>query len=315
MHDVALVGGMPSSGSTLLMRLLAERKGIACLPETGLFAHGGRLFGFDEPEADETDLGLRVPWLDTAAKLREALGVSGERLERAMAEHSDPFALARSLFDEPGCLLVEKTPENVFAFAAYLARDPEARVVVTTRSALGVTQSLMRRGFPMKEALLIWFAHGLAACELLRAHPDRVLHCSYATLTADPERAADRAADHLLAGRTFTGRCAGEHAALFERAYSELSMRAWTHSPLDPAVPREETNYLGNRFRLLRDRMRCATADGGRVSARWVEAVLEGNAPGPRPVDHGEVVPLDMTPASLLAQTLVAACRPAMAGR
>ncbi|MCJ2165004.1 MULTISPECIES: sulfotransferase [unclassified Pseudodesulfovibrio] len=185
MHEVALIGGFSSSGSALLMHLLSREKGHPCLPETWLFALGQYLLDYSGLDYKCEDLRLSLLRLDTRAKLQEAPGMEHKAVDEILSAYRDSFAFAQDRLSVPECLFIEKAPENVFAFDVYLARYPEARVVVTSRDSLGVLQSLMRRGISMHDACLIWFGHAYAVCELMRKNPNLVFHCPYSLLTAD----------------------------------------------------------------------------------------------------------------------------------
>lgn len=192
MHDIFLIGGSPSSGSTLLIKLLNQEGNILCLPETGLFSHGRNLLNLSEDYSEdyvEDSLGRHLPWLLTGVKVARALGWREDEYDELIQYYRTAFELLRSRVD-PGrkYWLIEKAPENIFAFENYLADSKSNRVIVTSRDALSVVQSLMRRGFTLLEGMLVWFAHSYETARLISNHPSQVYHCAYDQLAKSPGR-------------------------------------------------------------------------------------------------------------------------------
>ncbi len=186
MQDIFLIGGSPSSGSTLLVNLLNREDNVICLPETGLFAHGRNMTNMSA-DAKMDDLGWYLPWLKTDVKIAQALGWRGKDFLREVQRFTTAFDLIRGHIDsERNYWLVEKTPENIFAMRQFLEQAKEHRVVVTSRDALSVTQSLMRRSYTPIEGVLAWFAHSYESVRLMEDFPEQVYHCSYDHLTTKP---------------------------------------------------------------------------------------------------------------------------------
>ena len=186
MQDIFLIGGAPSSGSTLLVNLLNRRDNLICLPETGLFGHGRNLIDLSMKATDE-NLSWFLPWLLTGVKVSHALGWREDEYDKSIREYPTVFKLLRSRIDpDRKYWLIEKTPENIFAFDQYLGQSNKKRVIVTSRDALSVVQSLMRRGFTLLEGMLAWFAHSYETVQLISNYPSQVYHCTYNRLTREP---------------------------------------------------------------------------------------------------------------------------------
>lgn len=273
-----LIGGSPSSGSTLLTRRLDDYANVTCLPETGLFVHGDR-FDLREPDSrsTDTDLERRIPWIDTESKTAASLQVAPEVL-RAVAG-SEPFdwqAFEEFIDLDEADLVVEKTPENVFAFGAHLRSDPETRLVVTTRSVREVVPSLMRRGMDLVPSVLIWFAHSYETARLLESAPDRVLQTRYDELTDGSDSATDR----ILSFVGFDTRNSGTEDSRFR---SELMMgqqglanTSWTQSAFDgrdrKSGPAPE--MIGLRLNTVLRTIAFETAEHGALQPSDIEAAL-----------------------------------------
>lgn len=273
-----LIGGSPSSGSTLLTRRLDEYASVTCLPETGIFAHGDR-FDLREPDSRSTEIDLerRIPWIDAESKTAASLEVAPEVL-RVLAG-SKPFdwqAFEQFIDLDEAALVVEKTPENVFAFGAHLRSDPEAKFVVTTRSVREVVPSLMRRGLDLVPSVLIWFAHSYETARLLESAPDRVLQTRYDDLTDGSASATDR----ILA---FVGVDSGKSETADSRFRSELRIAqqglantSWIRSAFDgrgrTSGPVPE--MIGLRLENLLRTVAFETAEHGTLQPSDIEAAL-----------------------------------------
>ena len=273
-----LIGGSPSSGSTFLTRRLDEYANVTCLPETGLFVHGDR-FDLPDPESQPTDIDLerRIPWIDTESKTAASLTVAPEALRAVAGPGPFDWQAFEEFIDlDETELVVEKTPENVFAFGAHLRSDPEARFVVTTRSVREVVPSLMRRGMDLVPSVLIWFAHSYETARLLESAPDRVLQTRYDDLTDEPCSATDR----ILA---FVGFDSGSSETEDSRFRSELMMgqqglanTSWTRSAFER---RDRTSgpvpeMIGLRLEILLQTLAFETAEHGTLQPSDIEAAL-----------------------------------------
>ncbi len=287
-QNIFLIGGAPSSGSTLLVSLLARQERVLCLPETGLFAHGRNLVDMSAPADARRDLGWNLPWLLTGPKVAAALGWPEDHYAQAAARHRTAFDLLRTNVDpEWRYALVEKTPENVFAFREYLSQSRDHRVVVTWRDVLGVAQSLLRRGFNLIEALLAWFAHSYETARLIADFPDQVFHCRYDRLTAHPHEEVARIITFLNIGDRWDERSRAPldngpgsvHprcdvqwnpsregvSNLLAISSWGLSSTSWSHSPGAAARPNPPQNYLGQDFGMVMHRIAFKTDFHGLV--------------------------------------------------
>ena len=188
MHDVFLIGGAPSSGSTLLVHMLNCRDSVLCLPETGLFVHAENLV--ETPiDAEKMHLPRRLPWVNTGHKVAQAIGLDPNAYDEEIKDYPTAFDMLRAHVDSDRTVyLIEKTPENIFAFYPYLTASSGNRVVLTTRDTVSVVQSLVRRGFTMAEALLVWFAHSYETARLIRDFAGQVYQCTYEQLTKNPTK-------------------------------------------------------------------------------------------------------------------------------
>lgn len=284
-----LVGGSPSSGSTLLMNLLMRSPSLLCLPETGLFCHGDELVGAaGDPESRALD--GRVAWLDTRAKLGQFNHDLAERYEAQHGSHATSVDLVHAITDvgDRKCI-VEKTPENIFAFDRYLRQSSDHRVIVTSRDLVGVVHSLVRRGFTIVESLLAWFAHSYETARLILDHPGQVVHCSYADLVRDPDAMLERIRREVplpCEQRDFVSGTDGGAHGLAVSGW-ELGDTAWTRQADGSVQAVESINLLGIALDVVVDTTCFETREHGLVNARNVDSLLSGHDDRIQPVERG----------------------------
>jgi hypothetical protein len=212
-----LIGSAPSSGSTLLSVLLDAHPEVTCGPELAVLAHPGMYARpWEEFRAEFLD-NLR-PWAwdtqDAADRLGRGfcpyalayvdnlpyygLDLDGLRALARSADGPDDFLarLYRPLRTKTGKeRWAEKSPSNLYAFEAFLARFPAGRVVYLVRNGLDLVASLLKRGFGLKRAVAVWLVETLL-CERLRDHP-RACRVEYEELAARPRETVARVLEFL----------------------------------------------------------------------------------------------------------------------
>lgn len=152
---VALVGGMPSSGSTALVEHFADQSNaLLALPETGLACR--EILGEENFKAKlYAALGPRLGGMASEVKF-----VGGGGLGLAKGQE----------------LFLEKTPENIFRVLRDRRKGVFYPVTMTLRPFEEVVQSLLRRGSRAEEAVSLWFSSALAVNECLhQRHSDDYL--------------------------------------------------------------------------------------------------------------------------------------------
>lgn len=214
-----LIGSCGSSGSTLLSVMLHAHPDVLCGPELALFAHPF-FWGLEGPKWRERVLhylGLGpnarlLPEWTLGNGLCPYAGLVFENtlpwygltmpdLKAVVEKSSGPRELVRTVF---GPLLqahgrriwAEKSPQNVYAFRAFLDCYPQGKVVCLVRDVRDVVCSLMRKkwgGF--KQALSFWLVD-TAICDSFRDHP-RVFFVRYEDLVGQPRRLITELLDFL----------------------------------------------------------------------------------------------------------------------
>jgi|GEM_PF-1983583 len=275
-----LIGGSPSTGSSLLVYRLSKYPGVTCLPETGLFVHGDLVAGRAMTDMPDIDLGRQVPWLDFESKLTGAIDIDPTTIRETITGIRSSRALLRLVVQGPKNLIVEKTPENIFAFRTYLELAPENKVVVTLRKASEVVASLMRRGFQTGPALLIWFAHTYESARILQDFSGQAIACNYEDLAANPDKVA-RGILKVISPRTYRDLMPESCEFEKELQFSErmLANTAWSRSITEEAGHVATSEMIGLRLQNLLRTVGFMTAEHGIVRPLDLEeSVLSGRS-------------------------------------
>lgn len=212
-----LIGGSPSSGSTLLSVILDAHPDIVCGPEIGLLAHSS-LYAKDFPRFAQ---GLKAlleknQWQKNDALFNLSNGYCPYALvdEGNLAFYGHTLLTIKSLLTDAKSfeefveglfgniqertgksIIAEKTPSNLYAFDAYLERFANGRVIYLVRDPRAVIASLLRRGFGLRRAISVWLLEA-AICERFNEHP-RVMRVRYEDLVLSTEDALRKISDFL----------------------------------------------------------------------------------------------------------------------
>lgn len=198
LESPVIVGGSPSSGSTLLRVLCGRHPRFRTGGELHVFDHSP-LFetrGAEFTRTARTCLARGVPrsyaslvdWLfndhdDWGWRRDELLP-----LINASSSWSELLMtfFARSEIDGHRTRWLEKTPENVFGYAQARNGFRDASFIHTMRDGRDVVASLTARGHSIFRAATRWYCATLAGLAL-GDHPD-VIHVSYEALVRDPSQ-------------------------------------------------------------------------------------------------------------------------------
>jgi hypothetical protein len=205
LERLILVGGTPSSGTTLLSVMLDAHPDIFCGPELGLLAHPAFYReGFKHYSQHLLNSIDSCPWEKTDALLNLQEGfcpyalmdtsnlsvydLDGALLKQLLQNSVDSDEFIRNLFTpmltrHGKAFLAEKSPQNLYAFDSFLGRFPQGRVLYMVRDPRAVAASLIRRGMSLRHAIAIWLLES-AICERLDNHP-RAMRVRYEDLILD----------------------------------------------------------------------------------------------------------------------------------
>jgi len=200
-----LIGGSPSTGSSLLRRMLNRHSEIFCGPETSIFAkqelytdwktQKSKLFRkslFGLPNAGwhnfiGVELDSEYIWSRAAVK---ALVKSSE----TFPEFIEAF-YAKILEENCKCLWAEKTPSNAFTMNLFLSTFVNGKVIHITRNPLDSIASLHLRGKTLYDAVSVYLLNTAKA--LASENSDRYHLIKYEDLVSEPELTLQQLCDFM----------------------------------------------------------------------------------------------------------------------
>lgn len=199
MKNLIVVGGAPSSGTTLIADLLDAVPGMFCPPELYVWCYQ-EAYSWDRSKI--LDSALTGSTLDTGScyapkqaffnpKYRELLNISDADLRTLIdgsyscaAFYSSAAALMSGQLQRHSSIACEKTPMNVNWARAFCDHATDGLFLHVTRSGYDVVNSLVKRGYPLIEAALIWMYQTKAG---VRARGrDAYLEVRYEDVLRDP---------------------------------------------------------------------------------------------------------------------------------
>lgn len=215
-----MVGGSPSSGSTLLSVMLDSHPDILCGPELALFCHPGFW---------RRDLSIRCPGVRLLYDHLDWYGTTSTRVHEMLSEYG-PLEFLERFYGPIAArrgktLCAEKSPPNVYAMRDYLEAVPHGRCIVTMRDGRDVVCSLMRRGLSFHQALERWVWSSSQAMAVLS--DQRVMLIQYADLVTSPRQTLSRLINFLDVGR-------GLDAMLSRSSDRTDAIASWSRKPADP---------------------------------------------------------------------------------
>lgn len=307
-----LIGGIPSSGSTLLVYFLSKESQCLCLPETSLFTQGQSFC--PHPDELSDSLHAKVPWINVKLKAHQATSWD-VRLDEHENLLSSPIEILKNHLEV--CekdIIVEKTPENIFAFDYYLKNDATRKVLITLRDLESVCFSLMKRKFSMLEATLIWFAHAFEAFRLLQRYPAQILPVYYEELCRIPEDYVSRIMGFFEKRDISQPRAAtdangslqkDQYQWLLKQSSWGLSSRYWSKEISTPPVPKIAKLRLGVAFDAFLDSIAFKTQEGDLISPRLLDSVLQEKSFTLKSAPSEEYRPVNIASHTLLIESLL----------
>ena len=190
-----LIGGSPSTGSSMLRRVLDRHSQIFCGSETSIFAKEALYLDWNKNKQkllSKSYFGLlNAGWHHyRAIDIEPEYLVSQPELE-SLLDQSDTFYNFSNKFYEKALnangktTWAEKTPSNAFTLKLFLDHIPNSKVIHITRHPLDCIASLVNRGMEVYNAICVYMLNTLKALEVLE-HINAYL-IKYENLTTDPE--------------------------------------------------------------------------------------------------------------------------------
>lgn len=206
-----LVGGSPSSGSTLLSMILDSHSDVLCGPETTFFTHpllwesanftkaNAYLAWFSREQSAQmlswtsADQKVLQYYLTNLTELMSLVGRSHD-----LYEFGEEFMQPR-LYKDGAMLWIEKTPQNIYALSTFLTGNRQAKAIIIIRDPRAVMDSLVRRNFHPDIAARIWCFEAAITFFLLQEEDIKknILLIRYENLVISPERVVEKICDFL----------------------------------------------------------------------------------------------------------------------
>lgn len=251
---LAILGGCGSSGTTLLAHLLSRHSQVVSGPEMNFFNHKEVLNLADLLEHKSALFRRRRlvnGYKDMTAFLNEgkALGIDEERFnEWLISSHNirdvyESFA-DHMCVDTRSRLFVEKTPTNVYNFAAFAKLFPELPLIHQIRDGRDVVASLMGRCKTLFEAGSRWLYDTIAGLGA-RGAPGYMEMC-YESLVADPEDTLKCAFHHLkipFEANILEANSQAGPGTYVEHWRKKASRKAWLQTPEESISTRSVGRY------------------------------------------------------------------------
>lgn len=200
-----IIGGSPSTGSSLLRQILNRHSSIVCAPETHLFAKPGIVSEWDQTKFKLApllpfkfkDLGL-FPF--NGLNNQEIPNYKKKKLRELISKSSNVFSffesLMREFFDlELDQVYGEKTPGNVFNFEHILNGSEKFLCVHTVRNPYDVMASLVARGKSIPMSVAFYLMNTSHVLNVTKS--DRVLTIRYENLVSNPQEELSQLLDAL----------------------------------------------------------------------------------------------------------------------
>lgn len=190
-----LIGGSPSTGSSVFRQILNRHPQIFCGPETSLFCYPElyqRWISARRRILLPSRLNLHKVDVRVLRGVRfddDEFGWSRQELRRLIGSHTSLPGFSEAFFARPlqrneKLHWAEKTPGNVLMFPHFTSFFDEAYIIHTIRNPYDTVASMVARGMSAYEAAsvyLLYTAHGLAVKK-----SSGYIECRYEALVNDP---------------------------------------------------------------------------------------------------------------------------------
>ncbi len=174
---IVLIGGSPSSGTTIFLNYVAAPINFLGVNESGLFAHPGIYFEFENFSNNLTRMLRSFKHLDEGERLRKGISSHAIASSQSLTKHGmnledciNLLRLAKSgeeyvhtlvqVFSanepRPPEVFFEKMPGNLYAMPYFLKCSNDFNGLCIVRDPLDVVSSLSARGLPLLRAMAIW---------------------------------------------------------------------------------------------------------------------------------------------------------------
>jgi hypothetical protein len=182
-----LIGGSPSSGTTVLLNNLSAPANFFGINESGLFAHPGIYSDYESFSANFSSSLIAFKKLDEGMRLKRGLSshaiASSRVLNRYGLTLDDCLLLLRGAnsgreyvmslarvfaahAEQTPDVVIEKMPGNIYAMPYFLDNYKAFGGVCVIRSPIDTVSSLAARGVPLLRGMAIWIVEASLALKI-----------------------------------------------------------------------------------------------------------------------------------------------------
>jgi len=192
-----LIGCSPSSGSSLLRRLLNRHSEIFCGSETSLFAKEELYLDWKKNKGKINRPSLfglsNAGWHNLiGVELTEEYGYNPKEFRELLKKNHKDFSDFISDFYKPilesnkKSVWAEKTPSNAFTLEFFLERFEKGKVIHIVRNPYDAISSLYSRGMTLYNAVAVYLLNTAKALEL--KGNERCITIKYEDLVDEPKK-------------------------------------------------------------------------------------------------------------------------------
>lgn len=191
-----IIGGSPSTGSSLLRQILNRHSNIVCAHETHIWAKKGIIKNWEASKSKlnagkllrSKDLGL-FPF--GGINKEEIPKFSDSKFNALIKNHSDIFSFFHAFMKEhydalPGQIVGEKTPANAINFNEIFQNSNEILCIHTIRNPYDTIASLIARGKSIPEAVGFYLYNCSHALNIDK--DAKLLTVRYENLVSNPQQ-------------------------------------------------------------------------------------------------------------------------------
>lgn len=234
-----LIGGSPSTGSSMLRRVLDRHSHIFCGSETSIFSKEELYLDWSKYKSKLT-AGSLNGLLNAGWHHYRSIDIEPEYMlskndfikvinnSKSMAEFSHQF-YAKALDHHAKTIWAEKTPSNAFTLKLFLDHIPDSKVIHITRHPLDCIGSLVNRGMDVYNAIAVYLLNTTKALKLKDV--DRAYLIKYEDLTQRPKSSLTSLMDFL--GLTLESTMLDAD----DQPKGVISMKGWQHNETDAIKP------------------------------------------------------------------------------
>lgn len=182
----AIIGGSPSTGTSVLVNVVNRHSKIYAGPETHLFTKPNLYLDWNRYKRSILNRrkgGLKSPGLH---RFNGVILDESKNLKSLVDDANSLMEFADKYFDTKEGDWIEKTPANSYCFDHFLNTNDSSKVILMVRNPYDTVSSLMARGLSLPAACAIYLCNSLANFDL--SDDERFHIIQYESLVHESEK-------------------------------------------------------------------------------------------------------------------------------